>query len=184
MRVAAGFLSIAILASASAAVRAEPTATIAIAPLVMSMPARPDKVALLGADGAVRDKASSRVLVKIVKNEIQTADGEWILRLAADGTVTTRMKQVDKRDGNVTKQSFSETVIGKLNAKDELHLHKGGRIWFDDKTSMIAADNQKDLPGFKFDQVTAKNRRAALLLFVSTLAPATMTSETKDAHGH
>lgn len=179
------FLSIAIVAAAtSASLAKQPGTSIVVAPLVMSSPSRPGRVAMLGPDGVMRDKATSRPLVKIVGSEIQTADGQWLLRLAADGKVTTRLREVDKREGVVTNEKFTENVFGKLNAKDELVLTRGGKLWFDDKTGVVTSDDPKGLPDFKFDGVTAKNRRAALLLYVATLAPATMTNEAKDVHGH
>jgi hypothetical protein len=179
-----GFLSIAIVAAAAHAKEppAAQSATIAVAPLVMSMPSRPGRVALLGPDGIMRDKATGRPLVKIVGNEIQTADGQWIVRLGADGKVTTRMKEVDKRDGVVTSERFSENLFGKLTAKDELLLTRGGKLWFDDKTGAVTSDEPKGIPELKLEGVTAKNRRAALLLYVAALAPATMTNDVKDVH--
>jgi hypothetical protein len=155
---------------------------IPIAPLSMGTPLKPDKIAELDADGVMRDKANGQPLIKIVKNEIQTNDGQWILRLGADGTVTTRMKEVDKEDGVVKKEKFTEHVVGKINAKDELTLLKGGKIWFDEKNGTITSDDPKGLPPFKFHGVNAKNRRTALLWFVSTLAPATATTETHGPH--
>jgi hypothetical protein len=82
----------------------------------------------------------------------------------------------------VTSERFSENLFGKLTAKDELLLTRGGKLWFDDKTGAVTSDEPKGIPELKLEGVTAKNRRAALLLYVAALAPATMTNDVKDVH--
>jgi len=153
-------------APASAAPAADDVRPIPLEPLKMTIAKKDDKALELKTDGTVAMKDGT-VVAKVVKNEVQTPDGEWVVRLQKDGTFQSRTKKVDRKDGKVVGESWSDSSTGKLNDKGELTFDKGGKAWVDE-SGAIKLQGRAGPSDVRIDG-GPQSRRTGILLYLASM---------------
>jgi hypothetical protein len=142
------------------------TPAITVAPFKLIPTAKPDRAVDVKADGTVF--VGGKMTMKFVGNELRAPEGQTILSLANDGTVTLHRKD------------YTEENVGTLNDKDEFSPKRAEsrRMWLDDKGALKLLGAREPEPGkepLRLEGVGATNRRAAMLmtiLFFTAAAPA------------
>jgi hypothetical protein len=142
------------------------TPVITVAPFKLIPTAKPDHAVDVKADGTAF--VGGKLAMKFVDNELRAPEGQTILSLANDGTVTLHRKD------------NTEETVGTLNDKNEfLPRRKESRsMWLDDNGSLKLLGAPAPEPGkepLKLEGLGPTNRRAAMLmtiLFFTAAGPA------------
>jgi hypothetical protein len=181
MRIGVIVIGIVITACAGSKATNAPTTTsvastpaITMAPFKLIPTAKPERAVDVQADGTAF--VGGKMTMKFVDNELRAPDGQTILSLAKDGTVTLHRKD------------NAEEIVGTLNERDEFSPKRkeSHRMWLDDNGALKLLGVPDPEPGkepLKFEAVGATNRRAAMLvtiLFFTAPAPATAKAEAAD----
>jgi hypothetical protein len=135
----------------------------------------------LAADGTV--KKDGKVALKFVKNELQDADGKWVLRVNADGAVENRVvsQEIDAKTKKVIRETESVESLGKLTDNGIDKDGKGITVGDDGKVTAVQGGKPGEVMAeLKLEGMKPETKRAAVLLVAALLSPSKMTSTTTE----
>lgn len=136
----------------------------------------------LAPDGTVKSSKDGKIVLRFVNNELQDADGRWVLRVEAEGAVKTRMTETVMKDGKIESEKDSVETLGNIEGesfrgKSTLKVNDDGSV------SMTDAEGKEhpDAKLIKVNGVTPATRHAATLLIIAALTPTKMTTSSSSS---